>query len=88
MVKMFTVETLYALCKSQMAKGNGKKKILISDDEEGNGYHGLYFGFSPTKTNSKGQDCYDDGKDFFEASDINRPYEVTDENVNDFILLG
>lgn len=24
----------------------GDRKILISDDEEGNGFHGLYFGLS------------------------------------------
>lgn len=42
-----TVEALFNECKKEIAKGNGKKFVLISDDEEGNGYHECYFTFSP-----------------------------------------
>lgn len=44
-----TVEDLLMLCKQQVAKGNGKKKILISVDDEGNGYHGLFYHFTDDK---------------------------------------
>lgn len=46
MVKTLTIDDLYALAKDLKAKGLGKKKILISDDDEGNGYHELFFGFN------------------------------------------
>ena len=42
-----TIEQLCELCKMQVQAGNGKKKIVISDDNEGNGYHGLFYGFTP-----------------------------------------
>lgn len=42
-----TVEELFNECKKEIAKGNGKKFVLISNDEEGNGYHECYFTFSP-----------------------------------------
>lgn len=76
-----TINTLYKLCKEQKALGNGKKRILISDDDEGNGYHGLFYGFTPTKKP-------DAKEDFFNAAYINKPMQVTDENINDFIILG
>ena len=76
-----TIDTLYKLCKEQREKGNGKKRILISDDDEGNGYHGLFFGFTPTKNP-------DDELDFFDAAYINKPLQVKEGNINDFVLLG
>lgn len=41
-----TVFQLLALCKQQCILGNGNKAIVISDDNEGNGYHGLFYGFT------------------------------------------
>lgn len=41
-----TINDLYKLITKEMAKGNGNKKIVISDDNEGNGYHGLFYGFT------------------------------------------
>lgn len=40
-----TINKLFKLCKEQIAKGNGNKFIVISDDNEGNGFHGLFYGF-------------------------------------------
>lgn len=42
-----TVKDLAILCFEEYKKGNGGKKIMLSDDEEGNGYHNLFFGFKP-----------------------------------------
>ena len=39
-----TVEQLLEQCRKAVDEGNGKKYVLISDDEEGNGYHECYFG--------------------------------------------
>lgn len=45
MNKPLTVEVLYNECKKQIDKGNGKKVIMISDDDEGNGFHYLWYTF-------------------------------------------
>ena len=44
-MEVLTVEKLYKECKKQIEKGNGKKVIMISDDDEGNGYHYLWYTF-------------------------------------------
>lgn len=41
-----TVNQLYSFCKKQIDKGNGNKHIIISDDDEGNGYHTLFYQFT------------------------------------------
>ena len=40
-----TVKELYKFCKAEIANGNGDKFIVISDDNEGSGFHGLFYGF-------------------------------------------
>ena len=47
MNNQMTVEELFVLCREEIDKGNGKKHIVLSDDNEGNGYHGMFYGFSP-----------------------------------------
>lgn len=54
-----TVKALLEICKEQIAKGNGNKMIVISDDNEGNGYHGLFYGFTPA---DEFVDCVYDSK--------------------------
>lgn len=44
--KGLTVRQLYQACAAQVANGNGNRHILISQDDEGNGYHRLFFLFS------------------------------------------
>ena len=41
-----TVKELLKLCEEQVKLGNADKNIVISDDNEGNGYHGLFYGFT------------------------------------------
>lgn len=41
-----TIKQLYKLCVVEIQRGNADKKIAISDDNEGNGFHGLFFGFT------------------------------------------
>ena len=38
-----TVKELFEACKTQIAKGNGDKHILVADDDEGNGFHTLFY---------------------------------------------
>ena len=41
-----TIQDLYNACKEEVEKGNGNKSIMISKDDEGNGYHYLWYSFS------------------------------------------
>lgn len=45
-MKQITVKELLELCQEQIEKGNGDKNIVLSDDNEGNGYHGMFYGFT------------------------------------------
>ena len=40
-----TISELWKLCDEQIAAGNGDLKVILSNDEEGNGYHELFYPF-------------------------------------------
>ena len=40
-----TVNDLYRLCEEEIKLGNGNRSIIVADDEEGNGYHDLFYPF-------------------------------------------
>ena len=69
-----TVRELFVFCGRQMKKWNADKKIMITSDDEGNGYHGLFYQFTDDVNEIK--ECYD--ADLFH------------DNVNpeEFVLLG
>ena len=67
-----TVKTLLKLCQEQVKLGNGDKTILISDDDEGNGFHTLFLGITSDRQS------IETFKDLFH--DRNNP--------NDVVLLG
>lgn len=45
-MKQLTVADLYALCGDLMRRNMGDKIVLVTDDEEGNGYHALWYDFT------------------------------------------
>ena len=45
-----TVKQLKTFCNEQIKKGNGNKHVLISCDDEGNGFHTLFYAFSDSDT--------------------------------------
>lgn len=51
MNKGITVKELATMCMEQIKKGNGDKHILVSNDDEGNGYHTLFYGLDDSKEN-------------------------------------
>lgn len=73
-MKAVTVEQLLKLCQMEIAKGNGKKKIMLSNDDEGNGFHECFFTFTDPK--DMGLEPY------------LLPYGVTEENVGEYLILG
>lgn len=52
-MEQMTVKELALLCIHEVEKGNGDKMIVVSDDNEGNGYHGLFFGFEEIPESQK-----------------------------------
>ena len=47
-----TVKELYRLCQKEIQKGHGDHVIMLSDDDEGNGYHYCWYDFTePTEEN-------------------------------------
>jgi len=54
MAKQIKLKDLYAACKEQMALGNGEKVLVVSDDNEGNGFHGMFFTITPIEPKMKG----------------------------------
>lgn len=76
-MKTLTVTELKNLCTTLEKKGMGKKKIMISSDDEGNEYHELFFGFTENV-----RDVFSDKYAPFP------PYGVTEENIDDYVILG
>ena len=50
MNRPLTVKELADACNKQIAKGNGDRVIMISNDDEGNGYHYLWYEFQVSDT--------------------------------------
>lgn len=46
-MKPLTINELYKECKKQIDEGNGNKVVMLSDDDEGNGFHYCWYTFSP-----------------------------------------
>lgn len=44
-----TVNQLLLFCKEEIKKGNGNKLIMLSNDEEGTGYHFCGYAFTEAK---------------------------------------
>ena len=72
MNKGLTVKELAYACNIQIAKGNGDKHILITTDDEGNGYHTLFYTFQ------------DNSEDIEYALEIEHDNHTADE----VVLLG
>lgn len=82
-MKPITVKELKKECDLQIKKGNGDKVIMISDDDEGNGYHYLWYLFTTIEEMEAPEEF--NGKTF--------TFEFTkcDENIakkEDTIILG
>lgn len=74
MNKGLTVEQLMVLAYKEVEKGNGNKHVLISNDDEGNGFHTLFYGFQSDEKIVK------DYKDYGMFHD--------DNNADEVIILG
>ena len=68
-----TVKELLNHCKALVKDGQGDKQILISDDEEGNGYHFIWYDFTTDEDSIK------------ECMDISSIYDLDPSKV---VILG
>ena len=69
------LKELYAACKVLMKQGHGDKYLVAPNDNEGNGYHGMFFTLSPiTEENAK----------YYEGE----IYDSVEENVTNCIVVG
>ena len=83
-MKALTVNELMKECKKQIALGNGNKTIMISQDDEGNGYHYLWYSFT-TMEQMEEPIIMPSGKTF------EYEFEFVDERIakkEDTIILG
>ena len=81
MNRQMTVRKLLELCKEEIKKGNGDKFIVVADDNEGNGYHGMFYGFTS---------AYDLDRELktFGDSVENQIYDSCYTNPEEIIILG
>lgn len=75
---MFKIKDIYEWCKKEMKKGNGDLKVQISSDEEGNSYHGLYYGLETLKSMEKEN----------RESIMQLMEDVDDRNWKEYAILG
>ena len=45
-MKQLTVNILYQLLKEAINEGYGDKILVVADDNEGNGFHGMFYGIT------------------------------------------
>ena len=48
--KFFTLQELHDMIEEEIAKGNGDKQCVITDDDEWNGFHPIYNGVFTMET--------------------------------------
>lgn len=74
---ILTIKELMWLCHGEVERGNGERKIYISRDDEGNGFHPLYYGFT-----SESNEILQYINGFFMIDSLD------DNTENDIALLG
>ena len=77
-MKPMTVIQLLKLCQEEVKNGNGDYSIMISNDDEGNGYHYLWYSFT------KAKDLLEDD----ETSILDYNIDQTIAPINKTIILG
>ena len=78
--KALTVNQLSKILNEAKKNGFGNKHIMVSEDDEGNGYHELFFGLTTDEEDVKEM--------FSDRFSPMLPYGVTKDNLKDYVLLG
>lgn len=78
MAKVLTINELYKIVLKAKADGLGKRKVLLSADDEGNEYHALYYGLIPASEIFRGER-------FDPVAHVDEPLEALQ---NEYVILG
>ena len=76
-MKQLTVLNLFKLLEQEVRNGNGNKVIVVADDNEGNAFHGLFYGITSEPN---------DIKENIENS--NGIYDSQERDLNKIVILG
>lgn len=76
-MKQLTVLDLFKLLEQEVRNGNGNKSIVVADDNEGNAFHGLFYGITSELT---------DIKENIENS--NGIYDSQERDLKKIVILG
>jgi hypothetical protein len=74
-MKALTVRELAVKCTKLIQAGLGDKKILLTNDDEWNGYHELFEGFYTTTGDAL-------------VGGQSTPCGVTKDNIGNYVILG
>lgn len=55
-MEQIKLKDLYQKCKELMDEGKGEKSLIVAADNEGNGYHGMFF--TLTEVTHENADCF------------------------------
>jgi hypothetical protein len=77
MEKAYTINDLKKAVDAQISLGNGNKRILVSADDEGNGYHELFYLFTPAE-------MVFDGSPYQPLT----PFGMNKKDIKNYIILG
>lgn len=72
-----TIKDLYKNLAAEIKKGNGDKFIVVADDNEGNSFHGLFFGITSESSKVRESIEYSNGI-----------YDSQEEDLNKLVILG
>ena len=75
-IHALTLDELYDEIKIARKAGLGKKKILLSNDDEGNGYHICFYSVTEIE----------DSEMMLKYGML--PFSVNKDNIGDYVLLG
>lgn len=76
-MEQLTVLDLFKALEAEIRNGNGNKLIVVADDNEGNAYHGLFYGVTS------------DLKDICEAFEYsNGLYDSQEKDPRKLVILG
>ena len=74
-MEAITVRELLSKCGELIKAGFGDKKILLTNDDEWNGYHELFDGFFTTTGDAL-------------VGGQSTPFGVTESNIGNYVILG
>lgn len=83
--KPLNIKQLLKLCEQEVRAGHGDYSIMISDDDEGNGYHYLWYSF--TTADKMIEDCSHAGLDL-DPEEIILGLDEKIAKLNKTIILG